>query len=324
MKRDYRKWHSPAVERDMEMLVFGEAGTPVVVYPTSMGRFYQWEDFGMIDHLRSRIEDGWLQLWCVDSIDAESFYAKTKPWTERATRALAYERYVVDEVMPTIRGENPVDFLVAAGASFGLGLSLRAMKAPVLHQGNGFIDFGPAGSSYYYSRTRLSANGELQLNGETLKVTGIAWFDHQWGDFVSVGAGGWDWFAINLDDGTDITVSVVRDEHASPLLQYGTLVRPSGEVVDLHASSDELTVGPGAGTWESPRTGVAYSTSWGIKVGDLDVELAPTVTDQELDTRATTGVVYWEGSQVVTGTRGDQPIAGRAYVEITRYDTPRG
>ena len=211
----------------------------------------------------------------------------------------------------------------AAGASFGLGLSLRALKAPVLHQGDGFIDFGPAGSSYYYSRTRLAASGELELNGQRLQVSGIAWFDHQWGDFVSVGAGGWDWFAINLDDGTDITVSVVRDEHAIPLLQYGTLVRPSGSVLDLQ-NSDQLGVGANNGTWESSRTGVAYSVSWSILIGDLDIELSPTVQNQELDTRATTGVVYWEGSQVVTGSRGSLPITGQAYVEITRYDTLRG
>ena len=139
MKRDYRKWHSPAVERDMEMLVFGEAGTPVIVYPTSLGRFYQWEDFGMIEHMRGRIEEGWLQLWCVDSIDAESFYAKTKPWTERATRALAYERYVVDEVLPMIRAENSVDFLVAAGASFGAfhALSLATRRPGIVRKAVG-------------------------------------------------------------------------------------------------------------------------------------------------------------------------------------------
>lgn len=119
MKRDYRKWHSAALERDMEMLVFGEAGTPVIVYPTSMGRFYQWEDFGMIEHMRGRIEEGWLQLWCVDSVDGESLYAKTKSWQERAARQLAYERYVHDEVVPAIRGENPIGHLIAMGASFG-------------------------------------------------------------------------------------------------------------------------------------------------------------------------------------------------------------
>ena len=119
MKRDYRKWHSPALERDMELLVFGEGGTPVLVFPTSMGRFYQWEDFGMVAHMAERIDAGWLQLWCVDSVDAESFYDKKKAPQERAQRHLAYERYVIDEVLPAIRSDNQVDFLMAAGASFG-------------------------------------------------------------------------------------------------------------------------------------------------------------------------------------------------------------
>src|SRR4051812_21146637 len=119
MKRDYRKWWSPALEREMELLVFGERGTPVIVFPTSMGRFYQWEDFGMIEHMRTRIDEGWLQLWCVDSIDGESLYAKTKTWQQRATRYLGYELYVLDEVVPAIRAENDVDFLIAVGASFG-------------------------------------------------------------------------------------------------------------------------------------------------------------------------------------------------------------
>ena len=119
MKRDYRKWHSPALDRDMELLVFGDRGTPVIVYPTSMGRFYQWEDFGMIEHMRGRIDEGWLQLWCVDSVDEDSLYAKTKRWEERAAAQLGYERYVHDEVVPAIRGENPVEYLIALGASFG-------------------------------------------------------------------------------------------------------------------------------------------------------------------------------------------------------------
>ena len=119
VKREYRKWSSPALGRDMELLVFGEGGTPVLVFPTSMGRFYQWEDFGMIAHMQERIDEGWLQLWCVDAVDSESFYDKKKPAQQRAERHLAYERYIVDEVVPAIRAENPVDFLVAIGASFG-------------------------------------------------------------------------------------------------------------------------------------------------------------------------------------------------------------
>ena len=111
MKRDYRKWQSPALGRDMEMLVFGEGGTPVLVFPTSMGRFYQWEDFGMIAHMAPRIDAGWLQLWCVDSVDSESFYDKTKAPQQRAARHVAYEKYLVEEVLPAIRDENPVDYL---------------------------------------------------------------------------------------------------------------------------------------------------------------------------------------------------------------------
>ena len=119
MQRDYRKWWSPALERDMELLVFGDGGTPVLVFPTSMGRFYQWEDFGLVGHMAPRIDAGWLQLWCIDSVDSESFYAKDRPPHQRAARELAYERYVLSEVVPAIRSANEAPFLIAAGASFG-------------------------------------------------------------------------------------------------------------------------------------------------------------------------------------------------------------
>jgi esterase/lipase superfamily enzyme len=119
VKRDYRKWWSSALQREMELLVFGDRGSPVLVFPTSMGRFYQWEDFGIVEHMAPRIDQGWLQLWCVDSIDGESFYNKTAMTQDRARRHLAYERYVVDEVIPAVRSDNPVDYLIATGTSFG-------------------------------------------------------------------------------------------------------------------------------------------------------------------------------------------------------------
>ncbi|MGH2378977.1 MAG: esterase family protein [Candidatus Limnocylindria bacterium] len=119
MHRQYRKWWSPALERDMELLVFGERGTPVLVFPTSQGRFYQWEDFGVVEHMAPRIDAGWLQLWCMDSVDAESFYAKDRPAPARAARHVAYERYLLEEVVPAVRADNDVGFLIAAGTSFG-------------------------------------------------------------------------------------------------------------------------------------------------------------------------------------------------------------
>ena len=119
MRREYRKWHSPALEREMELLVFGDRGTPVVVFPTSMGRFYQWEDFGMVAHLARRIDEGLLQLWCADSVDGESFYNKGIDGQARARRHLAYDRYLTDELLPVVRHENASAPIELLGASFG-------------------------------------------------------------------------------------------------------------------------------------------------------------------------------------------------------------
>ncbi len=203
-------------------------------------------------------------------------------------------------------------------ASIALALELRDGLEPVLHDRDGWIDFGPAGGSYYYSRTRMAAAGTIEVGGAAVDVTGTAWFDHQWGDFIAVGGGGWDWFAVNLDDGMDLTLSLVRDRDGSYPLVYGTIVDPDGTVRHLprEAFSVEVTR-----RWQSPATGADYPAGWRVALPgeDLIIDLAPTVADQELDTRSTTGVVYWEGSQVVSATRDGQPLGGEAYVELTGY-----
>lgn len=210
----------------------------------------------------------------------------------------------------------------AAGRSFGLELDLRSTKPPALHDHDGFVDFAQAGSSYYYSRTRLDASGTLLLDGQRLDVTGIAWFDHQWGDFISVGSGGWNWFAINLHDGTDITVSQVIDEHAGELLTYGTIVAVDGTVRHIDLEDGGVgAYGSGFGAWQSPLTGRSWTTQWSVFGAGFDLQLTATVEGQELDTRPTTGVVYWEGSHTVTGQMDDgTAVTGDAYVEMTRYD----
>lgn len=208
-----------------------------------------------------------------------------------------------------------------AAAGFGLDLLLRAQTAPVLHDRDGWIDFGAAGGSYYYSRTRLSVQGAVIVGGRRLKVDGIAWFDHQWGDFIAVGGGGWDWFAINLDDGTDITLSLVRDGDGGYPLVYGTLVQPDGTVRHLDRDAFRVTV---SDHWRSPTTGANYPAGWQVTLPSdgLRIDLKPTVPDQELDTRPTTGVIYWEGSQLVTASQNGRPIGGQAYVELTGYGRP--
>ena len=233
----------------------------------------------------------------------------------------------------TMTGANGEDHLaaslsadeaVAAGMPAGMGLdpSLHATKPPALHGDDGWIDFGAAGGSYYYSRTAMTADGSLTLDGKTFAVTGEAWFDHQWGDFISVGGGGWDWFAVNLDDDTDLTLSLVRDADGSYPLVYGTIVDADGSF--RHLGPDAFTVAV-TDHWRSPTTGADYPAGWTIEIPTegLHIELTPTVAAQELDTRGTTGVVYWEGSQRVTATRDGHPVGGQAYVELTGYAPSR-
>jgi len=119
MKRDYHRWYSPRLQRDMELLVFGHAGARVLVFPTSMGKFFEWEDRGMIDVLRASIDYGHIQLYCVDSVDKESWYADWKHALHRGERQTQYDLYVCDEVLPLSRMLNPNPFLIAVGASFG-------------------------------------------------------------------------------------------------------------------------------------------------------------------------------------------------------------
>jgi len=103
----------------MELLVFGHAGARVLVFPTSMGRFFQWEDSGMVATLSNQLENGELQLFCVDSVDGESWYAKERPPAERAWRHILYDRYLLNEVLPFSSQHNANPFLITAGTSFG-------------------------------------------------------------------------------------------------------------------------------------------------------------------------------------------------------------
>ena len=107
MNREYHKWFSPRLGREMELLIFGHAGMPVIVFPTSMGRFFDYENRHMIDVVGDRYEDGRLQAFCVDSVDAESWYNKAVPPAQRAARHNQYDDYLVhEEVIPFVRARN--------------------------------------------------------------------------------------------------------------------------------------------------------------------------------------------------------------------------
>ncbi len=119
MHREYHRWYSPRLHRDMELLVFGHAGARMLVFPTSQGRFYEYEDRGMVSNLGHELESGLLQLYCVDSVDAESFYARWAHPADRIRRHIQYEAYLLDEVLPLSRAKNSNPFTISHGCSFG-------------------------------------------------------------------------------------------------------------------------------------------------------------------------------------------------------------
>jgi esterase/lipase superfamily enzyme len=119
MNREYFKWFSPHLNKEMELLVFGHAGTPVLFFPTRAARFYDYENWQVIDAIKDKINNGWLQVFCVDSVDAESFYCSCAHPSQRILRHNQYEQYIVNEVIPLIRFKNSNSFIISTGCSLG-------------------------------------------------------------------------------------------------------------------------------------------------------------------------------------------------------------
>jgi predicted secreted hydrolase len=218
----------------------------------------------------------------------------------------------------SMAGRDGRDRLKAGMDRYGVDLSLSAVKPAALHLGTGYISFGAAGDSYYYSRTRLTVQGTLTDHGVAKPVTGTAWFDKQWGDFISVKGSGWDWYALQLDDGAEIMIFDVRSPNGQRAILYGSYVDAAGGVTDIRP--DEMSV-EATGEWRSPHSGATYPSGWRVRLPQqrLDLVVSPLLDDQELDTGATTGLFYWEGAVGISGTRAGRPVGGRGYVELTGY-----
>jgi len=133
MKREYHKWYSSNLERDMELLVFGFSGAKVLFFPTRMGRFFDYEDWGIIASLEHKITNGELQVFCVDSVDLESFYNSFKHPGYRIYRHIQYENYVLEEVLPLANLINSNSNIISAGCSLGAYHAVNvAMRHPHL------------------------------------------------------------------------------------------------------------------------------------------------------------------------------------------------
>ncbi len=210
------------------------------------------------------------------------------------------------------------DHLAATMPDYAIDLSLTGRKPAVLHGGTGVITYGPAGFSYYYSRPLMSITGTVSDHGVAIGVSGVAWMDHQWGDFISLAGSGWDWYSLQLDNNTEYMLYVIRDSQKRPISTGGTFVAPDGAASDL-PGQDVLT--QPTGSWTSPVTGGTYPSGWTITIASQQLALVikPLLLDQELVTARSTGVAYWEGAVSITGTDQGRPVTGQGYVELTGY-----
>lgn len=206
--------------------------------------------------------------------------------------------------------------LHAADDGIALELVLGPGKPPVLHGDRGLSRKGPepGNASYYYSLSRMPAEGRVVSGGDTVRVSGAAWLDREWSTSVlPEGYAGWDWYALQLEDGSDLMLYRLRrsDGTAGPYSE-GVLVDPGGQATRLVWGEDAVV--EETGTWVSPHTGTRYPSGWLLWVPSRGwrLRLEPLLRDQELDL----SFRYWEGAVRVTGEEGP---SGRGYVELTGY-----
>jgi predicted secreted hydrolase len=194
---------------------------------------------------------------------------------------------------------------------FAFDLTLKSNLDPIFHGKNGIISMGIDNASYYYSRTRMAISGSITINRKSEAVTGVAWFDHQWGNFALKRLA-WDWFGLQLADGSDIMIYQFRDQLNRPVLANGSITREG--VTELLLNTDfTLTSGE---QWISPKTGVSYPVEWSFKVPDkkIDVVTRSIIKNNEFDARPTSGTVYWVGALSMEGSH-----VGQGFMRLQGY-----
>jgi predicted secreted hydrolase len=284
---------------------------------SAQGHAYGFE-FVIFQVRRQDAPTGYLAHFAISDVDGQRFSHQM-----RFTQADAATGFPLDVGGWTLGRDGSAETIQAAmqpgpGAElpFAVNLRLTDDKPPALHNG-GYIEYGPAGGSYYYSRTRIHATGDLtSADGQPSAVEGIAWMDHQWGNFVVTAAGGWDWYSLQLDDHTELMLYVLRSASGETTGVYGTHVLSDGSTQELGAALAEPLE-----TWTSPHTGATYPSGWLLTLPDGErLTVQPQLADQELwfpEVGAATGagsMSYWEGAVRVSGDR-----TGLGYVELTGY-----
>lgn len=262
-----------------------------------------------------------LAHFAVSDIDGKDFraYEKLNRSSPFTANAAAGKLDVFNEAWRATTLPDGSWRITAVAGDDSLDLVLRTRKTPAVHGENG-ISVKAAGEGYashYYSMTRLEAEG--RVHGRRAK--GQAWMDHEFGSSqLRESQQGWDWFSVQFDNDSELMLYQIRRRDGTPdVTSSGSLITSDGSVI--HLRHDQMQITP-AGSWHSSKSGATYPMGWRVAVPAfrIDVTLQPLLRDQELITRGSTGVTYWEGAVDVSGRFDAVAIGGEGYVEMTGYD----
>lgn len=202
---------------------------------------------------------------------------------------------------------------------FRLRLATRPRKPRVFQGPNGYSRKGrePGAASQYYSYTRLATTGMLAIGADSFEVHGTSWMDHEFGsNQLGDDQVGWDWFSLQLDDGRDVMLYVLRSEGGDADFARGTVVAAGGTA--RYITADDWTSRETA-TWHSPDSDAEYPARWRITIPseDLALEVVPLMSAQENVSTLVDGLYYWEGAVEIRNNAGR--VVGRGYVELAGY-----
>ncbi|WP_243656815.1 carotenoid 1,2-hydratase [Paucimonas lemoignei] len=206
-----------------------------------------------------------------------------------------------------------------AAREFSLELELTPQQPPMLQGEQGFSRKGPLPeqASYYYSQPQLKVSGNIVRAGKAQTVTGSAWLDHEWSTSVlDASAAGWDWLGVNLDDGGALMAFQIRGKDGKKIWAHAAMRDAAGNVSKFATDQVDFIQ---QRRWRSPSTGASYPIEQDLVVGPHTWRISPLQDDQELDSRQSTGAVYWEGA--IRLERNGQP-SGKGYLELTGYVKP--
>ncbi len=222
----------------------------------------------------------------------------------------------------SVTADGDAHQLVAEHQGARIELRLTPQQAITPHGDQGLSQKGAeeGNASYYYSYTDMSTEGTISIDGKTWEVSGQSWMDHEFStSFLEPGQLGWDWFALQLDNGTELMLyRMRRDDGSTDPFSSGSFVDREGQ--RTHLTSAEFSLEPKK-WWKSPRSGAEYPLTWKIHIARLDCELEvqSAFADQEMRTGDTTGITYWEGAIETSGQLQGAPVRGVGYLELTGY-----